>query len=62
MSAPLWLSNEDLAERYGIPLATVRKWRHMGTGPKGARLGRSVRYPLAEVEKWEREQMAAQAR
>jgi hypothetical protein len=39
-----WLSNEDVAKRYGVPVATVRKWRATGTGPyrtrtMGARAG-----------------------
>ncbi len=56
-----WLSNEDLAERYGVPLATIRKWRHEGTGPRGVRLGRHVRYSVVECERWETEQAAKQA-
>lgn len=48
-----FLSNEDLARRYGVPLATVRKWRHEGTGPAGMKLGRHVRYRASDVEAWE---------
>lgn len=55
-----WLSTEAVAERYGVPEATVRKWRHEATGPFGVRLGRHVRYALAELERWEREQVAKQ--
>ena len=57
-----WLSNEDLAERYGVSIDTVRKWRHEGTGPAGVRFGRHVRYSLAELERWERVQAATQLR
>ena len=46
--ATLWFSTEDLARRYGVPPATIRKWRHEGTGPKGVGLGKHVRYPLEE--------------
>lgn len=56
-----WLSNEDLAERYGVPLATIRKWRHEARGPAGVRFGRHVRYSLVEVERWEAEQVSKQA-
>lgn len=56
----IWLSNEDLAERYGVPLATVRKWRHEGTGPHGVKFGRHVRYADDELVRWEREQAAKQ--
>lgn len=49
----MFLSNEQLAERYGVPLATVRKWRHERTGPPAVKVGRHVRYRLADVEAWE---------
>lgn len=55
-----WLTSEDLARRYGVPVATVRKWRLDGTGPKAVKFGRYVRYELEECERWEREK-AAQA-
>lgn len=58
----LRLGNEDVAKRYGISIDTVRKWRHEGTGPMGLRFGRHVRYSLAELERWEREQAAKQVR
>lgn len=53
-----WFSNEDVADRYGVSVATIRKWRHEGTGPAGVKFGRHVRYSLAELERWEREQAA----
>lgn len=57
-----WLSNVDVAERYGVSIDTVRKWRHEGTGPAGVRFGRHVRYSLAELERWEAEQAHKQIR
>jgi hypothetical protein len=56
----IWLSNGDLAERFGVPLSTVRAWRLNGTGPQGVRIGRVVRYRLSEVRRWEREQERAE--
>ncbi len=56
----LWLSSGGLSERWGVPLATVRKWRHEGTGPVGIKFGRHVRYALTEVERWEQAQAAKQ--
>ena len=50
-----WLGTEAVAKRYGVPAATIRKWRNQRTGPIGARFGRHVRYSLAELERWERE-------
>lgn len=60
-SEPKWLSNEDLGERYNVPLATIRRWRYAGTGPRGVVFGRRVRYSIEEVERWEREQADKQA-
>ena len=57
-----WLSTEAVAARYDVPVGTIRKWRHEGTGPVGVRLNRHVRYALAELERWEREQAAKQVR
>lgn len=56
-----WLTPEQLAERFGVPLATVYGWRTKGYGPQGAKIGRHLRYPVAEVERWEREQMSGVA-
>jgi excisionase family DNA binding protein len=50
------LSPADLAERLGVPLATVYSWNSTGTGPRYFRAGRHVRYRLGDVERWEREQ------
>jgi hypothetical protein len=51
--AVTWLSNEDLAARYGVPLATVRRWRLRGGGPPGVRIGKHVRYLETDVLAWE---------
>jgi predicted DNA-binding transcriptional regulator AlpA len=34
------------------PLATLRYWRHLGTGPRSFRIGRGVRYWHNEVTTW----------
>jgi hypothetical protein len=56
-----WHTNEDLAERYGVPLKTVLDWRHRGVGPRGVRFGRHVRYSEDALREWERERAAASA-
>jgi predicted DNA-binding transcriptional regulator AlpA len=55
-----YLSNEGLAERYGVPVKTVRKWRYEGTGPQGFRVGRHVRYRESDVLYWEEQQIREQ--
>jgi len=47
-----WLSIEDFARELGVPIATVYAWRHKGTGPRGIKVGRHVRYRRRDVERW----------
>jgi predicted DNA-binding transcriptional regulator AlpA len=47
------LTIEQLAEREGVPAGTVRQWNSRGTGPQYMRIGRYVRYRLADVIAWE---------
>jgi len=47
-----FFSTEGLARYLGVPAATVKAWRHKGTGPRGLRVGRYVRYRRADVEHW----------
>jgi predicted DNA-binding transcriptional regulator AlpA len=44
-----------------VPVATLRWWRHQGTGPKAFRLGaRKVMYRRSDVEQWLEHQYAAE--
>lgn len=54
------LTPQDLAARVGVPVATVYNWRTTGYGPRGFRVGKYLRYRLADVEAWEAEQVAAE--
>jgi hypothetical protein len=47
------LTNEELAERARVTIATVRGWRYNGKGPRALKLGRHVRYRLADIRAWE---------
>lgn len=42
----------DLAAYLGIPEKTIRRWRHDGTGPRGLRLGKHVRFRWSDVDAW----------
>lgn len=55
----IWLTTEDLAQRFRTSPGTCRYWKHIGYGPEGVRIGRRVLYDLAEVERWEIERAAA---
>lgn len=52
-----FLSIEELADRYKVPVQTVRVWRMKGKDPKSFKLGRHVRYRLSDVEQWEAEKV-----
>jgi excisionase family DNA binding protein len=49
--APLW-DTDDLAVFLKLPAKTIREWRHKGTGPRYARLGKHVRYRQSDVMAW----------
>ena len=48
----LALTAEELAERMGVSLRHVRRLDSSGQLPKPVRLGRSVRWPVSEIEAW----------
>lgn len=47
-----YLTTEDVAEIARASASTVRYWRHMGTGPRSARVGRRVLYRETDVAAW----------
>jgi predicted DNA-binding transcriptional regulator AlpA len=46
------LALPEAAELVRAQVATLRYWRHLGTGPRSFRLGRRVVYRLADVHAW----------
>jgi hypothetical protein len=52
-----FLSVAQLAERWDRPVSVVYGMRHRGQGPRGFFAGRELRFPVAEVERWERQQL-----
>jgi predicted DNA-binding transcriptional regulator AlpA len=57
-----WITRQDLADRYGVPVKTPAEWASKGTGPRYAKIGRHVRYLLSDVMDWERKQFAEEKR
>jgi predicted DNA-binding transcriptional regulator AlpA len=57
-----WISRQELAERYGVPVKTPAEWATKGTGPRYAKFGRHVRYRLGDVIDWEQRRLAEQNR
>jgi predicted DNA-binding transcriptional regulator AlpA len=46
------LTMQEVAVVVRVPVATLRYWRHLGTGPRSFRIGRGVRYWRTEVFAW----------
>jgi excisionase family DNA binding protein len=46
------LSPNQLADLLAIPVATVYRWRSAGSGPRGHRIGKHVRFRRSDVEAW----------
>jgi predicted DNA-binding transcriptional regulator AlpA len=42
----------EVAAIIRAPVATLRYWRHLGTGPHSFRIGRTVRYWRNDVLQW----------
>lgn len=51
----LW-SPTELAEYLGVPVSTVYRWNHMGSGPRVLKVGRHARYRFSDVNLWLEEQ------
>lgn len=55
------LTLSEAAERMRVPEATLRYWRHKGTGPRSAKLGRRVVYRERDVDAWIEKQFTTAA-
>ncbi len=49
---PELLTITEAAELLRSPVATLRYWRHRGTGPRSFRLGRRVLYRADDLHSW----------
>lgn len=47
-----FLAPEALAQKLGISVRTLARWRVQGRGPKAITLGRVVRYAQEDVTEW----------
>jgi predicted DNA-binding transcriptional regulator AlpA len=45
-----FLDRSQVAEMLGLSVKTLDRWALLGIGPRFRRLGRAVRYDLADVE------------
>jgi excisionase family DNA binding protein len=49
---PELLTIAEAAALLRAPVATLRYWRHLGTGPRSFRLGRRVLYRRDDLHNW----------
>ena len=56
------LTIEEVAELFRMPVATLRYWRVLGTGPRGFIIGRRLRYWRHDVLDWLDEQRESTGR
>lgn len=43
---------EEVSEKTGIPVETLRHYRKLNKGPRSYKLGRRVRYDVADLATW----------
>jgi excisionase family DNA binding protein len=55
---PYLLTITEAADLVRAPVATLRYWRHLGTGPRSFRLGRRVLYRRDDLHDWIAQQRA----
>lgn len=53
MTDPIVLNEPAVARRLGVSPFTLRAWRRQGRGPAYMKLGRAVRYRIADVAAFE---------
>ncbi|ODT25794.1 helix-turn-helix domain-containing protein [Microbacterium sp. SCN 69-37] len=47
-----FLTPQELAEQLGLCVSRLSAWRQHGGGPAFVKLGRSVIYKVADIERW----------
>lgn len=52
-----YLTITEAAELLRAPVATLRYWRHLDTGPRSFRIGRRVMYRRVDLDAWIAEQL-----
>jgi hypothetical protein len=54
VSPHLYLTTDEVAERYRTTPDTARFWRQTGKGPRWVKIGKRVLYPRDAVEEYDR--------
>lgn len=58
MTDPMYLTPEEVTEgfRGAISTGTLPNWRAMRVGPAFVKIGKSIVYPLADLNEWANQQ------
>lgn len=51
-----YVDTPGAARHLGLAVATLNQWRSQGRGPRYSKAGRSVRYAVADLDRWMAEQ------
>ena len=46
------LTTEQVAEYLVVPVATIHRWRYVGSGPPAIKVGRHLRFAEQDLEAW----------
>ena len=49
---PPLLTTKEVAEYLGVPVATLYRWRYVGTGPPAIKLGVHLRFESEDLAAW----------
>lgn len=49
-----YVTEREVAQRYGVKLKTVQKWRRLKVGPAYHRIEGSIRYSIADLEAYDK--------
>lgn len=52
------LTIKQLADREQVAVRTIYWWNQVGKAPRRIKIGRTIRYRLADVEQWEKVRLA----
>lgn len=50
--AKRYLTPDEVAEILSIPPSTLYKWRYSNSGPPVTKVGKYLRYPADELDRW----------
>ncbi|GAJ79037.1 hypothetical protein NBRGN_001_00070 [Nocardia brasiliensis NBRC 14402] len=59
-SSEAWLTTEDVARRFQVPVKTIAVWASTGNGLRYIKVGRYRRYRSSDIDAWEHARLTAE--